>query len=71
MSLPEWALSSIPSGDDPQFIDGIGSTFDKDNFAFETYFDGASQGSKAMALGPLTPLSVSAFQRWFSGVEKP
>jgi hypothetical protein len=70
MSLPEWGLSSIPSGDDPQYIDGIGSIFDNENFAFETYFDGSGGGSKALALGPLTPLSIPAFQRWFSNVQK-
>ncbi len=39
LSLPEWGLLKKPSGDDPGFIDGIGSTFTSRDFAFETYFD--------------------------------
>jgi hypothetical protein len=66
MSLPEWGLSTIPAGDDPAYIDGIGSTFTDKDFAFESYFDGAGgPNSKAMALGPGTPLSDAAFQQWF------
>jgi len=71
MSLPEWALSTIPSGDDPQYIAGIGSTFDSRDFAFESYFDGAGGGSKALPLGPRTPLSIQAFQKWFGSGVKP
>ena len=40
MSFPEWGLAKSPSGDDPQYIDGIGAAFDNDDFAFESYFDG-------------------------------
>jgi hypothetical protein len=66
MSLPEWGLSTIPAGDDPGYINGIGSTFTNKDFAFESYFDGAGgPSSKAMALGPSTPLSDVAFQQWF------
>jgi beta-mannanase len=66
MSLPEWGLSTIPSGDDPGYINGIGSTFTTKDFAFESYFDGAGgPNSKAMALGSGTPLSDAAFQHWF------
>ncbi len=67
MSFPEWALSSIPSGDDPAFISGMGSTFDSKNFAFETYFDGGGRNIKALPLGPQTPRSLVAFQEWFGG----
>jgi hypothetical protein len=65
MSLPEWGLSSIPSGDDPAYIDGIGATIASHDFAFETYFDGTGPGVMAINLGPKTPLSLSAFRRWF------
>jgi len=65
MSLPEWALSTVPSGDDPGYINGIGSTFAKGDFAFETYFDGGGGKSKALPLGSGTPLSLPAFQKWF------
>ena len=65
MSLPEWGLATIPSGDDPGYINGIGSTFAKRNFAFETYFDATSPNSKALPLGPRTPRSVVAFRVWF------
>ena len=66
MSLPEWGLSTIPAGDDPGYINGIGSTFTNKDFAFESYFDGAGgPKSKALALGPKTPLSDAAFRQWF------
>ena len=71
MSLPEWGLSTIPIGDDPQYIDGIGSAFDTKDFAFETYFDSTDGASgKALPLGPRTPLSIPAFQRWFGNSGK-
>ena len=65
MSFPEWGLSTIPAGDDPKYIDGIGSTVTKGNFAFETYFDATGPGSKALPLGASTPLSLAAYQKWF------
>jgi beta-mannanase len=65
MSLPEWGLSSIPSGDDPAYINGIGATVASNDFAFETYFDGSGTDVKALNLGPGTPLSLAAFQQWF------
>jgi beta-mannanase len=65
MSLPEWGLATVPAGDDPAYINGIGSDFVKGNFAFETYFDQSAPNSKALPLGPNTPLSVTAFQHWF------
>jgi hypothetical protein len=63
MSFPEWGLATSPAGDDPQYVDGIGSTVAKGDFAFESYFD-AGAGS-SMPLGTDTPLSVAAFQQWF------
>jgi hypothetical protein len=67
MSLPEWGLSTIPSGDDPSYIDGMGSTFASDDFAFEAYFEGGGgTKSKALPLGSNTPLSVTAYQKWFA-----
>jgi len=65
MSLPEWGLSTIPSGDDPGYIDGIGSTIANGKFAFETYFEGGGKNVKAMALGASTPMSLAAFRQWF------
>lgn len=66
MSFPEWGLSTIPSGDDPAYINGMGSTFQKDDFAFESYFEGGGANVKALALGPSTPLSLAAFRNWFA-----
>jgi hypothetical protein len=65
MSLPEWGLSSIPSGDDPGYINGIGAAVDRRNFAFESYFDGTGPNVKALILSSSTPLSVAAFRNWF------
>jgi hypothetical protein len=64
MSLPEWGLLVNPSDDDPQYIDGIGSTVASHDFAFESYFDAAIQ-TGSLALGSTTPLSLAAFQKWF------
>jgi len=64
MSLPEWGLLVNPSDDDPQYIDGIGSTVANHDFAFESYFDAAIQ-TGSLALGSTTPLSLAAFQKWF------
>jgi hypothetical protein len=65
MSFPEWGLSTIPSGDDPGYIDGIGSTVANGGFAFESYFEGGGTNSGALTLGSSTPLSVTAYQEWF------
>jgi hypothetical protein len=65
MSLPEWGLSSVPAGDDPAYINGIGKAVADGNFAFETYFDQGGPKIKAMPLGPNTPLSDVAFRNWF------
>ena len=70
MSLPEWGLSTIPSGDDPAFINGMGSTFARRDFAFETYFEGTGKNVKAMPLGARTPRSLIAFRRWFGSGPK-
>jgi hypothetical protein len=67
LSLPEWGLSVRPSGDDPNFIDGIGSEFDSRDFAFETYFDVPGSKGTSLPLGSRTPLSLGAFHRWFAG----
>jgi hypothetical protein len=66
MSFPEWGLSTLPAGDDPGFISGLGNTFESRDFSFEAYFDstnGPSPGS--LPLSPATPLSVAAFNRVF------
>ncbi len=65
MSFPEWGLSTIPSGDDPGYIEGMGAAFKKDDFAFESYFEGGGTNVKALSLGLDTPLSLVAFQQWF------
>jgi hypothetical protein len=65
MSLPEWGLSIIPSGDDPGYINGIGETVAKDDFAFQSYFDGGGPNVKALPLGSNTPLSDAAYRQWF------
>jgi hypothetical protein len=63
MSLPEWGLSSVPSGDDPGYIDGMASNVANGDFAFETYFDTGSGNS--LPLGTSLPLSLDAYQQWF------
>jgi hypothetical protein len=65
MSFPEWGLSTIPAGDDPGYINGMGAAFEKDDFAFESYFEGGGTNVKALSLGPDTPLSIVAFKQWF------
>jgi hypothetical protein len=70
MSLPEWGLSSIPSGDDPAYINGIGSTVANGNFAFQTYFDQSGPNLKAMPLSSSTPLSLVAYRNWFGNANK-
>jgi hypothetical protein len=65
MSLPEWGLSSIPAGDDPAYIAGIGSTVANGDFAFQTYYDQSGPNLKALPLGPNTPLSLVAYRDWF------
>ena len=65
MSFPEWGLQPDPAGDDPGYINGIGSTFAKGDFAFECYFDADLQIRAYLPLGPRTPLSLKAFRRWF------
>ncbi|MHB8379033.1 MAG: glycosyl hydrolase [Acidimicrobiales bacterium] len=63
MSLPEWGLTSSPSGDDPGYMNGIGSTVANGNFAFQEYFNMADGGT--LLLGSGTPQSLAAYQKWF------
>jgi hypothetical protein len=66
MSIPEWGLSTVPSGDDPGYITGMGNAFETGNFSFEAYFDSTNGPSTGpLPLGPATPLSVAAFHRAF------
>jgi hypothetical protein len=65
MSFPEWGLSTVPAGDDPGYINGMGSTIANGNFAFESYFEGGGVNVKALPLGSSTPLSLVAFRKWF------
>ena len=63
MSLPEWGLYASPAGDDPGYINGIGSMVANGNFSFEAFFDAGAQGT--LELGSGTPLSTAAFQQSF------
>jgi hypothetical protein len=64
MSLPEWGLLESLNGDDPAYINGIGSAFSSKNFSFECYFDAGDNGT--LQVGPATPLALPVFQKWFS-----
>jgi beta-mannanase len=66
MSFPEWGLMLDPSGDNPGYVDGIGATINRQDFAFETYFDANLEIRPYLPLGSRTPLSLAAFQKWFS-----
>jgi hypothetical protein len=68
MSFPEWGLLQHPNGDDPAYVNGIGSTFARGDFAFESYFDGGDDG--VLQVGPATPKSLVRFQKWFGHVSK-
>jgi hypothetical protein len=63
MSLPEWGLLASPAGDDPGYINGIGSMVANGDFSFEAFFDAGAQHT--LELGPGNPLSLAAFQQWF------
>jgi hypothetical protein len=63
MSIPEWGLVASDSADDPNYIAGVGATVDKNDFAFEAYFDTGAQGT--IELSSNTPQSLVAFQEWF------
>jgi hypothetical protein len=63
MSFPEWGLATGVNGDDPAYINGIGSTVANNDFAFEAYFDVSS--GIGVPLSSATPLSNAAFQKQF------
>ena len=63
MSFPEWGLVSNSGGDNPGYINGIGSAVSSGNFAFEAYFDAGVDG--ILQLGSTTPLSTAAFAKQF------
>ena len=63
MSFPEWGLDSSPAGDDPAYIDGVGSAVESGDFAFQEYFDVVDQGT--MLLNSSTPQSVAAYKQSF------
>lgn len=63
MSFPEWGLLDEPNGDDPAYVDGIGSSVAHGDFAFASYFDAGDGGT--LQLGPATPLADAAFRKWF------
>jgi beta-mannanase len=68
MSFPEWGLLPSPNGDDPAYVNGIGSTFAHGNFAFEGYFDSGHDG--ILQIGSTTPRSLVVFKKWFGAVPK-
>jgi hypothetical protein len=63
MSFPEWGLESAPAGDDPAYVNGLGSTVNNGDFAFQSYFDYVD--GNTMLLDSSTPLSLAAYQKWF------
>ncbi len=63
MSFPEWGLVSNSGGDDPGYINGIGSAVASGNFAFEAYYDTGNDG--ILQLGSATPLATAAFTQQF------
>jgi hypothetical protein len=66
MSLPEWGLATVPAGDDPSYINGIGTKVEQGDFSFQTYFDGGGgPNSKSLGLSSGTPLSDAAYKKWF------
>jgi hypothetical protein len=67
MSFPEWGLKKFPNGDDPAYIDGMGSIFDRRDMAFETYFNVDVKIRPYLALGKQTPRALVAFKKWFGG----
>jgi hypothetical protein len=64
MSFPEWGLSTSPSGDDPAYVNGIASTVNNGNFAFQEYFDTGSQGTLPIDSGS-APLSAAEYGQAF------
>jgi hypothetical protein len=64
MSFPEWGLTSSPGGDDPAYVNGIGSTVNNGNFAFQEYFDVVNGASLPIDTGS-TPLAAAAYQKSF------
>lgn len=64
MSLPEWGLSSTPSGDDVGYVNGIASAVNNGNFAFQEYFDTGSGGTLPIDSGS-APLSAAAYGKVF------
>jgi hypothetical protein len=62
MSFPEWGIYENP-GDDPGFVDGIGSAVDNGNFAFEAFYDAGDDNT--LELSSSTPLSLTEYEKWF------
>ena len=63
MSFPEWGLVAASGGDDPAYVNGVGTTVANGNFAFEAYFDPGHDG--ILQIGTGTPLSTAAFSKQF------
>jgi hypothetical protein len=64
MSFPEWGLTSSPAGDDPAYINGVASSVNNGNFAFQEYFDTGAGSSIPIDSGS-TPLSATAYGKAF------
>jgi hypothetical protein len=63
MSIPEWGLEATPNGDDPYYVNGIG-TFVKDNdVSFQSYFDNDDDGVPMM--NSAVPKSLAAYKQQF------
>jgi hypothetical protein len=63
ISFPEWGLLQNANGDDPNYVNGIDSTFRSQDCSFESYFDAGDNGT--LQIGPTTPQSLAAYQKWF------
>jgi len=62
MSFPEWGLGAGTS-DDPAYVADMGQMFNKDNFAFESYFD--TNDDSIDPLGSSIPGATSAYSKAF------
>jgi beta-mannanase len=63
MSFPEWGLVQSAGGDDPAYINGVGSAVANGNFAFQAYFDSGHDG--ILEIGSATPLATAAYAKQF------
>lgn len=72
MSIPEWgtlASSSGGLGDDPYYVQGIGSYVHRNNVAFQSYFDPDHDG--IIPLSSSYPKTLSAYRQSFTPNSSP